>query len=171
MDKFIDILDAWVEKGTEPPVTRSDCAELGDANKDGLIEYPALSFPEIACPLGVYYPSPKVGAGDTAFAPFTGEGMAPLDSNNAFVDMKRDGVWDFVETPSEVWRRLGLLKNNEELTREKYVACVKSAANRLWKDGFFSENTAKEYVKQATATDLHPKAQERTSATNATEQR
>lgn len=42
MDRFIDMLDAWVEKGVAPPPLRSDWAELGDADEDGTIENPGL---------------------------------------------------------------------------------------------------------------------------------
>src|SRR5204863_9202435 len=57
MDKFIDILDAWVDKGVEPPPTHTDWPGLGGADHDGMVDHPALAFPEIACPLGVYYPT------------------------------------------------------------------------------------------------------------------
>lgn len=149
MDRFIDMLDAWVDKGVPPPPTRSDWAELGDVDRDGIIEHAALAFPEVACPLGVYsqYPpsSGAAGVGSTFFAAFTGEGLEPLDGRGEFVDMNANGVWDFRETPTEAWRRLGLLRKDETLTREKYVACVAEAAERLRKDGFFSERTSQRY--------------------------
>src|SRR5207237_6179059 len=31
MDRFIDMVDAWADKGIAPPPTHSDAAELGDA--------------------------------------------------------------------------------------------------------------------------------------------
>lgn len=158
MDSFVDMLDAWVEKGVAPPATRSDWAELGDADKDGTIENPALSFPDVACPLGVYFPYPNSTAGATSFAPFTGEGIEPLDANKVFVDMNRNGVWDFRETPTQAWQRLGLLKKGETLTREAYTACVAAAADRLKKDGFFSAKTAQWYLDSAKSADLQPKA-------------
>ena len=65
MDRFIDMLDAWVEKGIVPPSTHSDWAELGDTDHDGVIEHPALAFPEVACPLGVYFSYPNSTAGTT----------------------------------------------------------------------------------------------------------
>jgi hypothetical protein len=149
MDRFIDMLDAWVDKGIQPPPTRSDWAELGDANSDGEIENPALAFPEVACPLGIYRQYPpsarSAGVGSTFFAAFTGEGLEPLDGRGVFVDMNGNGVWDFRETPTEAWRRLGLLAANETLTREKYAACVQAAAERLRKEGFFSDRTAQLY--------------------------
>ncbi|HMF93262.1 MAG TPA: hypothetical protein VKE96_03175 [Vicinamibacterales bacterium] len=149
MDRLVDLLDAWVEQGTTPPPTRSDWAELGDADRDGTIENPALAFPEVACPLGVYFSYPESTSGTTAFAAFTGRGLEPLDAKNVFVDMNRNGVWDYRETPTEAWQRLGLLQKNETLTGEKYVACVQRAAERLRTDGFFSEQTAVGYVERA----------------------
>jgi hypothetical protein len=150
MDRFIDMLDAWVDKGIQPPPTRSDWAELGDANHDGEIEHPALSFPEVACPLGVYrqYPpsSGTGGVGSTFFAAFTGEGLEPLDGRGVFVDMNSNGFWDFRETPAQAWRRLGLLGEKEPLTREKYAACIQTAAARLRDGGFFSDRTVQLYL-------------------------
>jgi hypothetical protein len=158
MDKFIDMIDAWADKGVAPPPTRSDWAELGDANKDGVIENAGLSFPDVSCPLGVYYSYPDSTAGNTAFAPFSGQGIEPLDKKSVFVDMNRNGVWDYRETPTQAWRRLGLLQPNETLTREKYVGCVQKAADTLRKDGFFSEKTADWYVEQAKSAELTPKS-------------
>ena len=156
MERFVDMLDAWVEKGTPPPPTRSDWPELGDADHDGTVERPALAFPEVACPLGVYYPYPTTTSGTTAFAAFTGTGLEPLDANKVFVDMNRNGVWDYRETPTEAWRRLGLLGRAETLTREKYVACVRAAAESLARDGFFSAETARGYAERAEKEDVLP---------------
>jgi hypothetical protein len=157
MDRFVDLLDAWVDRGVAPPPTHSDWAELGDADRDGTIEHPALAFPEVACPLGVYYPFPETTSGTTAFAAFTGQGIEPLDTKRVFVDMNRNGVWDYRETPTQAWRRLGLLKSDETLTREKYIACVGAAAQTLRREGFFSDRTAARYTEQARTTDLAPK--------------
>jgi hypothetical protein len=161
MDKFIDLLDAWVDKGIPPPPTHSDWAELGDANRDGVIEYPALAFPEVACPLGVYHQYPpssgSSGVGSTFLAAFTGEGLEPLDGRGIFVDMNANGVWDFRESAAEAWQRLGLLEKGEPLTREKYVACIQRAAERLRQEGFFSGRTVQRYVEQAKKVELTPR--------------
>jgi Alpha/beta hydrolase domain len=157
MDRFIDMVDAWADKGVAPPPTHSDWPELSGANRDGAIEYPALAFPEIACPLGVYFSYPESTSGTTSFAAFTGDGLEPLDGKKVFVDMNRNGVWDQRETPTQAWRRLGLLQKAEELTRDTYVACVSAAAERLRKEGFFSDKTATSYVEQAKTADLQPK--------------
>ena len=156
MERFVDLLDGWVEKGAAPPPTRSDWPELGDADRDGVLENPALAFPEVACPLGVYYSYPESTSGTTAFAAFTGKGIEPLDAKKVFVDMNRNGVWDYRETPTEAWRRLGLLQKNETLTRERYVACVRRAADQLRRDGFFSDKTAASYIDRAATVDLPP---------------
>jgi hypothetical protein len=158
MDRFIDMLDAWVDKGVAPPPMRSDWAELGDVNRDGTIENPGLAFPEVACPLGVYFPYPNSTAGSTSFAPFTGgTDLEPLDGDGVFVDMNRNGIRDYRETPARAWQRLGLLQKGEELTREKYAACVQKAAEDLRQDGFFSDKTAQWYVEQAKTAELQPK--------------
>jgi len=156
MDRFIDLLDAWVDKGTAPPPTHSDDPSLGGGT-DAAVQHPALAFPEIACPLGVYYNYPETVSGATAFAAFTGKGIEPLNGKNVWVDMNRNGVWDYRETPTQAWRRLGLLQPSETLTREKYVACVQAAADALRKDGFFSNKTADGYVAAAKTTDLMAK--------------
>jgi hypothetical protein len=158
MDRFIDMLDGWVEDGVAPPPTRSDWPELGDANRDGVVENPALVFPEVACPLGVFYSYPDSTSGTTAFAAFTGDGLEPLDAKKVFVDMNRNGVWDYRETPTDAWRRLGLLQKTEPLTPEKYLSCVQNAAGQLRRDGFFSDQTEAWYVEQAKKIDLQPKA-------------
>ncbi len=161
-DRFVDILDAWVDKGVAPPPNHSDWAELGDANKDGVIENAALAYPEVACPLGVYAQYPpslgKGGTGTTWFVPFTGTGIEPLDGRGYNVDMNRNGVWDYVETPAQAWRRLGLIAGDEALTPEKYTACVQAAAQQLVKDGFFPAKTAAWYVEQAKKTEIAQKA-------------
>jgi hypothetical protein len=48
------------------------------------------------------------------------------------------------------------LQKTEELTRDKYVACVQRAAEQLRKEGFFSDKTATGYVEQAKAAELQP---------------
>jgi hypothetical protein len=159
MDRFIDLLDAWVEGGTAPPETRSDWAELGDADRDGIVELPALAFPEVACPLGVFYPYPPgqpEGVGTTSWAAFTGKGLEPRDGRGVFVDMNRNGVWDFRETPAQAWQRLGLLPRGASLTRQAYVSCIGDAAERLGRDGFFSAATVAQYLEEARAASLDP---------------
>lgn len=153
IDRFIDMLDGWVEKGVAPPPTHSDWAELADLNRDGEIELPALAFPEVACPVGVYHQYPVSsgpgGGGVTGFASFSGEGLEPLDGRGAFVDMNANRVWDERETTEQAWHRLGLLRSDEPLTPERYVACVTAAATRLRDEGFFSEVTARSYIDTA----------------------
>jgi hypothetical protein len=157
MDRFIDLLDAWVDKGTAPPPTHSDDPTIGGTGANGASAHPALTYPELACPLGVYYGYPASTAGATAFAAFTGSGMEPLDGNDVFVDMNRNGVWDYRESPTQAWTRLGLLKAGETLTRDKYASCVADAANHLRDEGFFSAKTATAYTDQAKTADLLPK--------------
>jgi hypothetical protein len=76
MDRFIDMLDAWVDRGVKPPPTRSDWLELGDVDRDGDIEHPALASPEVACPLGVYHQFPA----SSGAAPGSGSACVALES-------------------------------------------------------------------------------------------
>ena len=156
MDRFIDMLDAWVDRGTAPPPSRSDAPNVAGKTSDGT--HGALALPEVACPLGVYFPYPNSVAASTSFAAFTGKGLEPLDGSNVFVDMNRNGVWDERETPTQAWRRLGLIGSNEALTPERYVACVQQTTRALVADGFLSDGNAVRYVEQARQTDLLPKS-------------
>src|SRR5262249_32526702 len=106
MDRFIDMLDAWVDRGVAPPPSHSDLADIGAPVGAAPTEHPALGMRETACRLGVYAQSPPSGggAGTTFFTPFTGDGLEPLDGRRVFVDMNGNGVWDRRETPTEAWR-------------------------------------------------------------------
>ena len=75
--------------------------------------------------------------------------------------MNRNGVWDYRETPTEAWGRLGLLRKDEKLTREKYVACIQTAVRQLQTEGFFTENTAAWYVEHAKQAELDPNSSRR----------
>lgn len=143
MDRFIDILDAWVDKGVAPPASRTD-----DPRERGQVAA-AIGLPEVACPLGVFYPYPNSTAGATAFAPFSGQGIEPLDGNKVYVDMNRNGLWDEQETVEQAWKRLGLLGAAETLTTERYVACVEKTARALEADGFLSAARVAAYVEDA----------------------
>jgi hypothetical protein len=158
IDGAIDMLDDLVEGREEPVPSKSDWRDIGDTDGDGVVDHAAIAYPEVACPLGVFYPYPQNGSGTTAFAAFTGEGPEPLDEQDVFVDMNRNGVWDLRETPTEAWRRLGLIGPRDELTRDRYVRCIRDAAGSLRDDGFFSEVTASRYVRQAETQGLDPAA-------------
>lgn len=159
MDGVVDILDNWVEGGTPPP-SHSDWPEIGDANHDGVIENPAISFPEVACPLGIYYPWPRYGSGETSYAAFTGHGIEPKDKQGVYLDMNHNGLWDFRETPTQAWQRLGLLRPGQTLTRERYVSCIHDAAEKLHEQGFFSAATVSLYDKKAEERNLAPASDE-----------
>jgi hypothetical protein len=145
MDGAIDLLDNWVEKGIEPPPTRSDAPGVGSEG--------AIALPEVACPLGKYYAYPSMGGdggvGSTGFAEFDGSSMEPFDGLSRFVDMNENGKRDKRETVTEAWRRLGLLKEGEVFGRDKYVACVQSAAAALRKGNFLTQRGADLYVQEA----------------------
>ena len=82
-DSLIDVLDEWSEKGIEPGPIRSDDYNLGDANRDGVLENPAVELPEIACPTGVYYEFPEGVSrpGSTGFAPYLDTPRFPINAD------------------------------------------------------------------------------------------
>jgi hypothetical protein len=147
MDGVVDLLDNWVEKGIEPPASKSDDASVAaDA---------AIALPETACPLGHYYAFPSLrgnnsgSAGTTSFAAYDGAGLEPLDGQLMYVDMNRDGRRDNRETMTQAWRRLGLLAQNEPFDRTKYVACVQAATGTLRKENLLTGETVRQYMEEA----------------------
>ena len=170
MDGFIDMLDAWVDRRVVPPPTRSDWAELGDADRDGIVENGALALPEVACPLGVYYPFPPPSGskGSTAFVAFDGNGEEPFDGRAierdeeedsqftlaTFADMNLNGYRDFRETVTQAWQRLGILQHNESFSRERYMSCVQQTVEELEDRGFISGQVGEYYVEQASTGSL-----------------
>ena len=151
IDGAIDLLDNWVEKGVEPPQTKSDAPGLASSKE-------ALDLPETACPLGVYFPYPPLhntaGVGSTGFASFDGKSLEPVDGLLRNVDMNGNGRRDKRESVTEAWRRLGLLKADESFTRAKYVSCVQDTAAKLRKENFITEKVAEQYVQEAQKKEL-----------------
>lgn len=165
MDGFIDMLDAWVSRGRPPTPSRSDWAELGDVDRDGINENPGVALPQVACPLGVYYPfPPSTGSvGQTAFAGFDGVSEEPFDGRAVkqgedkyphiaiatFADMNRNGYRDLRETVTEAWRRLGLLEHDESFDRTRYLSCVERSVAALTAQGFIADKVGAMYLEKA----------------------
>lgn len=173
MEGFIDLLDNWVVNGVAPPPNRSDWRELGDANRDNIIENAAIDMPEVSCPLGVFHIYGNgTETGVTQFKPFTtaplmlepldgrGEFRDDLDIVNVsagFVDMNGNGYRDFVETTTEAWQRVGLLKPEETFNRERFVQCVRQSADSLVKNKFFMTRTVDKYLQKSRSMPLPAK--------------
>lgn len=153
MESVMVRLDAWVDGGQIAPATRSDFADLAGRSAAGIAKNSAIAMPEVACPLGVYHPYPAVlgdrGVGTTGFAAFDGKSEEPLDGRGVFVDMNRNGYHDYRETLSQAWARLGLVKEGERVTRERYVSCVSDAAKQLEQDGFLTSAVRRMYEEEA----------------------
>jgi hypothetical protein len=149
---------------------------LGDANKDGIIENPAIDVPEVSCPLGVFhiYGSSPNDVGSTQYKPFNTTGeliLEPFDArggfieegsdahnySHGFVDMNHNNVRDFVETVTEAWQRVGLLQPNETFNRERYVQCVRQSANKLIEEKFFLDRTLDKYMQRSRVIELPDK--------------
>ena len=136
----------------------SDWAELGDADRDGVVENPGVRLPEVACPLGLYHQYPASqgagGVGTTGFARFDGKGLEPLDGRGVFVDMNLNRYRDARETVTQAWRRLGLLSRGESFSRERYTACVASVVEGLRARRLLSEQIADLYKREAASAAL-----------------
>lgn len=142
MDRLIDHLDAWADRGIAPPPDRADASRV---SKD-----PAIALPDAACPLGVFHPAPHSSSPGSAFAAFGADDeLEPLDARDVFVDMNRNGIRDRRETLAQAWQRLGLLQPGEAFTRDRYVGCVERAARALEDAGFISGASARAYVERA----------------------
>ena len=157
LEALIDAIDRWVENGTAPPPTKSDLLELGGANRGGVNQNPAIALPEVACPLGVYYPFPEAQSNparagqETAFAAFDGVNLEPLDGRGELVDMNGNGVRDRREMVAQAWARLRLLKPGERFTQSTYVSCVANAAAKLVGEGLLPPRLLAYYVRMAVA--------------------
>ncbi len=158
IDALVDVLDNWVEKDIAPPPSKSDWLELGDDDADGLIENEAIALPEVACPLGLYYPYPPSrgdsGVGWTSFASFDGQSLEPLDGRGVFVDMNLNRYLDHRESVDQAWHRLGLLKPGEKFSLSKYQACVEAAVDKLKQEKLITERVAARYVQHASEADF-----------------
>ncbi len=181
-DAIIDRLDDWVDRGIEPPPSRSDSYQLGDLDHDGRNEHPAIALPAIACPTGVYYNFPKgqKSSATTAFEPylkdakhvinattevlpdgFDAKWLEPIDEFGYLVDMNGSRVRDTKESISQAWQRRardgyrsGILKSGEVLTHEKYVACVATVATDLYRQGVVSGSAMTYYIEQAIRSEI-----------------
>ena len=123
------MLDDWSEKGTAPFPTRSDDYNLGDPDRDGVLENPAVQLPEIACPTGVYYEFPPgvSNPGSTGFAPYLKTPHFPINADTTPLLVK-DRVRNSLGKPDfqEAWlepldsrgRPLDMNHNHVRDTRE-----------------------------------------------------
>lgn len=157
MDSLIDRLDEWVERGIDPPATRSDGKLLagsgsgaGAGGPEASAKMAAIAMPEVACPVGVYFQYPRSrgasGIGLTGFASFDAQLLEPLDGRGVFVDMNRNSFQDYRESMAEAWRRMGLLAKEQNLDREQYVNCVKRSVDALVEDRLLSPVIGAQYL-------------------------
>ena len=149
MDGVIDLLDNWLERGIEPPPTKSDLPEL----LGSISTNKAVDLPETACPLGVYFAYPPSRGtregGTTALGPFDGESLEPEDGREIYVDMNLNGRHGRRETLTEAWQRLGLMKGDETFNRDCYVECVEAAVSGLTEEGFITKEIGDLYIREA----------------------
>jgi hypothetical protein len=154
-DSLIDRLDEWVDKGIAPTASKSDAQDSSGADGNGRNVNASIALPEIACPLGVYYAYPpeidpgRRGGQETAFAPFDGVNLEPLDARGTLIDMNGNGKRDKRESVSQAWQRLALLKPGQKLTAAAYQSCVKEAATKLVKQGLLPAKVGEYYIERS----------------------
>lgn len=147
LDALIDDLDQWVQKDVAPPPTMSDLPALGGPGT----QHPAVGLPPVACPTGVRFPWPPPGggAGDTGYVPYDGRSPEPVNSQGSLVDLNGNGYRDQMPTMQQAWRQLGLLSGHQQLTKERYVACVTRSADSLVRDRLLPQRVAAYYIEKA----------------------
>ena len=75
--------------------------------------------------------------------------MDTVNVSHGFVDMNGNNYRDFVETATEAWQRVGLLKPNEAFNRERFVQCVRESSTKLVEEKFFMPRTLDNYLQKA----------------------
>lgn len=141
---LIDVLDSWVEKGMAPPASKADIPGFD----------PALSPPEVTCPLGIYY-APESG-GTTRFEAFDGSSNEPEIPGppGSFLDMNGNKKRDARETVTAAWQRLGLVGKGEAVDLQRYSTCLANASRRLIEqrllprgsDGWYQQQAEKKFL-------------------------
>jgi hypothetical protein len=137
MSALIDRLDSWVVQQKAPPPSQ------------------VVAPPEIAAPLGVYFPFPtelgtaRVGLQTTGFAAFDGTNPEPLDGLGRPIDMNGSGKHERRETHSAAWARLGLIAPGALVDRGAYIARVSAVAEKLAADGLIHPAAVPWYFERA----------------------
>ena len=145
VEALVLALDAWVERGVEPPPDGVDETGAGAP----------VELPEVAVPLGVFHAGHSAFRGNdaamrTMFAPFDGKTREPVDSDTGrFVDMNGNGVRDLREDLPTAWRRLGLLRAGEAFDEAGYRGRVSRAARALVERRLLPERVADWYDRTA----------------------
>jgi len=65
------------------------------------------------------------------------------------VPKAHDDKNDFRTFYVQAWRRIGLLKNHESMSRSKYVECITRAANAIAREGLLPARMVNYYASKA----------------------
>jgi hypothetical protein len=177
-----DALYDWVRNGKRPPHTRIDAVDVWDIDPDAgpAIQLPETACPRgIYRPYMNRPDGTSVGSSPALFVPyltelvpqineqmarppgFKEEWLEPLDANGYLVDMTNSRHRMTRPTIQQVWhkrykegKKTGILRPNEILTRDRYVACVTDVATSLYADGLLTEEALTWHKERAETDDI-----------------
>ncbi|MDX1498495.1 MAG: alpha/beta hydrolase domain-containing protein [Woeseiaceae bacterium] len=175
-------LVTWVLDGTPPPATRIDAADVRELDPDAgpAIQLPETACPRgIFRPYMNRPDGTAVGSSPALFIPyltkpvpqinefqerppgFREEWLEPLDRNGYLVDMTGSNHRMTRPSIEQAWhvryregRTTGILRPRERLTRERYVACVRSVVDGLAADGLLTAEARSWYLAKAAGDEI-----------------
>jgi hypothetical protein len=160
-------LDAWVTHNTQPPASIVNTASVStsapivtssnpapDAKTNNVDKQTSVQLPPLACPTGIRFsqPAPNGSPTSTGYAAYDGSSLEPVNAGGQLVDVNNNGVRDTMPTMTQAWRSLGLLGQNQQLTKGVYVSCVQQSVNKLTSEHLLSQSVADWYVQTASST-------------------
>ena len=123
-------------------MTRPDGTKVGSS--------PALFVPYLTMPV------PQINVNQKRPAGFKEEWLEPLDANGHLVNMTNSLLRMTRPSIQQVWHvryrngeKTGILRPNENLTRERYVTCVTEVANKLHADRLLTDQALAWYKEKA----------------------
>jgi len=176
------VLVDWVLEGKQPPATRVDAADVWelDPTAGPAIELPETACPRgIFRPYMTRPDGTSVGSSPALFVPyltelhpqinenqkrppgFKDEWLEPLDRKGYLVDMTGSHHRMTRPTIAQMWhvryregKKTGVLRTDEDLTRDIYVQCVTGVVNSLRAAGLLTEQAQKWYIEKAKTDDI-----------------
>jgi hypothetical protein len=167
----------WVLEGEPPPATRVDAADVLelDPRAGPAIQLPETACPRgIFRPYMNRPDGTAVGSSPALFVPFLTiavpqinefqerpagfreEWLEPLDRNGYLVDMTGSNHRMTRPSIEQIWHlryregeKTGVLKPDERLTRQRYVACVTAVVDTLHDDGLLTGEARQWYIEKA----------------------
>jgi hypothetical protein len=140
----IPVVQDWITRGTKPPAPITGPPGSTSPSQE-------LRLPPLACPTGYHYPwpAPAGAASETGYVPFDGKTPEVVNSQGALVDVNGDGVRDAMPSMTQEWRKLGLIRQGQTVTRQSFVSCVQQVTSALARNRLLTPAGAAAYVNSA----------------------